>query len=325
MTDDRDLAGSANKSPYCAISHDVLQIKRSDLDLMLDAALARRVGADRHDRHDQGRTDHPAGQESADQDLRAGIDHGIDPGPGEISEKHQNRVTLDDATQNLTDSQYINPPDFTDRATNPPITSSLADELQVRSSTPRRPSTPRRLKNKDYRSREHLTPEEMAELISAASPGRDRTLITTGYIHGLRLGELINLTWDQIDLNNRLMHVTRLKGGTSATHPIPAVELELLLDLAGESAGRYVFTSRQSERISGTTVRRIIRLAGNKLDLVYKVHQVHPHMLRHSCGYKLAADGVDTRAIQAYLGHRSIQCTVRYTEIAPGRFEGLWE
>ena len=48
--------------------------------------------------------------------------------------------------------------------------------------------------------------------------------------------------------------------------------------------------------------------------------KIHPHMLRHSCGYKLANDGVDTRTIQGYLGHKSIQHTVRYTELAPTRF-----
>jgi type 1 fimbriae regulatory protein FimB/type 1 fimbriae regulatory protein FimE len=47
-------------------------------------------------------------------------------------------------------------------------------------------------------------------------------------------------------------------------------------------------------------------------------------MLRHSCSYKLANDGVDTRTIQGYLGHRSIQHTVRYTELAPTRFKSLF-
>jgi type 1 fimbriae regulatory protein FimB/type 1 fimbriae regulatory protein FimE len=52
--------------------------------------------------------------------------------------------------------------------------------------------------------------------------------------------------------------------------------------------------------------------------------RVHPHMLRHACGYKLANDGQDTRAIQAYLGHRNINHTVRYTELSPERFRGFW-
>jgi site-specific recombinase XerD len=51
---------------------------------------------------------------------------------------------------------------------------------------------------------------------------------------------------------------------------------------------------------------------------------VHPHMLRHACGYKLANDGVDTRSLQAYLGHSNIQNTTRYTALAPDRFKGFW-
>ena len=51
---------------------------------------------------------------------------------------------------------------------------------------------------------------------------------------------------------------------------------------------------------------------------------VHPHMLRHACGYKLANDGQDTRALQHYLGHRNIQHTVRYTELTSARFNGFW-
>ena len=52
--------------------------------------------------------------------------------------------------------------------------------------------------------------------------------------------------------------------------------------------------------------------------------KIHPHMLRHACGFKLANDGVGTRTIQAYLGHKSIQHTVRYTELAPTRFKSLF-
>ena len=52
--------------------------------------------------------------------------------------------------------------------------------------------------------------------------------------------------------------------------------------------------------------------------------QVHAHMLRHGCGYALANAGHDTRAIQDWLGHRSIQHTVRYTELAPTRFKDFW-
>jgi site-specific recombinase XerD len=52
--------------------------------------------------------------------------------------------------------------------------------------------------------------------------------------------------------------------------------------------------------------------------------KVHPHMLRHACGYALANKGIDTRTLQAYLGHRSINSTTRYAALAPGRFKNIW-
>ena len=51
---------------------------------------------------------------------------------------------------------------------------------------------------------------------------------------------------------------------------------------------------------------------------------IHPHMLRHGCGYALANVGHDTRALQAWLGHKNIQHTVRYPELLPHRFKDFW-
>jgi type 1 fimbriae regulatory protein FimE len=69
-------------------------------------------------------------------------------------------------------------------------------------------------------------------------------------------------------------------------------------------------------------VRKLITRAGEKAGLGFPVH---PHMLRHACGFKLANDGQDTRAIQHYMGHKNIQHTVRYTELASDRFNGFWK
>jgi type 1 fimbriae regulatory protein FimE len=69
-------------------------------------------------------------------------------------------------------------------------------------------------------------------------------------------------------------------------------------------------------------VRKIVQRAGEQARLGFPVH---PHMLRHACGFKLANEGHDTRAIQHYLGHKNIQHTVRYTELAPTRFKNFWQ
>jgi len=70
------------------------------------------------------------------------------------------------------------------------------------------------------------------------------------------------------------------------------------------------------------TARKTIRKSEEVAELQFPVH---PHILRHGCGYYLAAKGIDTRAIQEYLGHANISHTVRYTQLAPHRFDGFWD
>jgi site-specific recombinase XerD len=83
----------------------------------------------------------------------------------------------------------------------------------------------------------------------------------------------------------------------------------------------FVFTSNRGAPFAAPGFSRMIERAAIKVGLGIKAHS---HMLRHACGFKLANDGVDTRALQAYLGHRNIQNTVRYTALAPTRFKGFW-
>ena len=80
----------------------------------------------------------------------------------------------------------------------------------------------------------------------------------------------------------------------------------------------YVFVS---ERGGTFSFHRLIQRVGETAKMPFPIH---PHMLRHACGFKLANDGHDTRALQRYLGHKNIQHTVRYTEMAPDRFTDFW-
>jgi site-specific recombinase XerD len=73
--------------------------------------------------------------------------------------------------------------------------------------------------------------------------------------------------------------------------------------------------------ISPIGFHRLIQRLGEAAKMPFPIH---PHMLRHACGFKLANDGHDTRALQHYLGHKNIQHTVRYTEMAPDRFKDFW-
>jgi len=186
---------------------------------------------------------------------------------------------------------------------------------------------PLRLKNADYRSREYLTEQEVEQLISAAGRvgrhgHRDSTLIMLSYRHGLRVTELVSLRWDQVDLKQGLMHINRLKHGNASVHPVRGPELRALRRLQRDYPTLpYVFSSERKAPLTDDAIRKIVGRAGKEARLPFSVH---PHMLRHACGYKLAQAGQDTRAIQHYLGHKNIQHTVRYTQLSPDRFKDFW-
>jgi site-specific recombinase XerD len=121
-----------------------------------------------------------------------------------------------------------------------------------------------------------------------------------------------------------VLHVRRAKNGTPATHPLTGRELRALRKLLRDNSNSspIVFVSERGAPLSVSGFRRMIERATEAAGLGIKAH---PHMLRHACGYALANQGTDTRTLQAYLGHRNISNTVRYTELAPNRFRGLWK
>ena len=186
---------------------------------------------------------------------------------------------------------------------------------------------PVRPKNKQLREREYLSPQEIDKLITAAkSIGRhglrDSSMILLAYRHGLRISELVTLKWSQIDLNQGYIHILRRKNGIDATHPLFGSELRALRKVQkAYTTTDYVFVSERKAPLTEHVFRKVLKRAGEIAELNIKVH---PHMLRHSTGFKLANQGVDTRSIQHYLGHKNIQHTVRYTELAASRFKNLW-
>ena len=182
-------------------------------------------------------------------------------------------------------------------------------------------------RNADRRGREHLTPAEIDKVIAEArklgrNGHRDATMILMAYRHGLRVSELVALRWDQVDLKSGRLHVRRLKNGLPSTHPLYGPELRALRRLLREKRDtQYVFVSERKAPMTPSTFAKIIRRAGEAAEIGMPLH---PHMLRHSTGFKLANDGQDTRAIQHYLGHRNIQHTVGYTQLRADRFKDFW-
>ena len=185
--------------------------------------------------------------------------------------------------------------------------------------------TLRRLPNAAYRPREYLTEAEVDRLMEAArrrgrNGARDAAAILLAYRHGLRAQELCQLRWAQIDLRHGRLHVNRAKGGCASVHPLRGPELRALRPL--QAASPYVFVTEAGTPVTTAWFLRMIQRTGRAARLPFAIH---PHMLRHSTGYKLANDGHDTRSLAHYLGHRNLQSTARYTALAPDRFQRFWE
>jgi len=188
-------------------------------------------------------------------------------------------------------------------------------------------TVPTRPANAELRTREYLTPKEVERLIMAARDSRyghrDATLILVAFRHGLRASELCDLEWSQVEWGrNATLHVRRVKNGKPAAHPIRGDELRALRELQRQYPDSgFVFTTERGGPFTPDAINRLVKRLSERAGFPF---QVHMHMLRHACGYKLANDGHDTRAIQDWLGHRSIQHTVRYTELAPTRYKDFW-
>jgi type 1 fimbriae regulatory protein FimB/type 1 fimbriae regulatory protein FimE len=184
-----------------------------------------------------------------------------------------------------------------------------------------------RPKNAELRTREYLTETEVEKLMTAAGRNRhghrDTTMVLVAYRHGLRAAELVDLRWDQVDFKTAILHVRRVKAGTPSSHPILGDELRALRRLQREQEPKspFVFTSERGAPFTTAGFAKMVERTGVEAKFAFKTH---PHMLRHACGYALANRGHDTRALQAYLGHKNIQHTVRYTELSPTRFKDFW-
>ncbi|MDV2998308.1 MAG: ISKra4 family transposase ISCep1 [Chroococcidiopsis sp. SAG 2025] len=189
--------------------------------------------------------------------------------------------------------------------------------------------SPNSRKYEEIRIREHLLPEEVSAMRSAIKKfkgrhaHRDSTIILLCYRHGLRVAEVASLRWEQIDWNGGTIYVKRVKKGTSSVQPLSGLEIRSLRQMQRDyPASPYIFQSSRRSPLASDTIAGIVERAGKLAGLPFPVHA---HMLRHGTGYYLANRGIDTRTIQSYLGHKNIQHTVRYTELASTKFHGLWD
>ena len=176
--------------------------------------------------------------------------------------------------------------------------------------------------------RQYLTEREVDLLCDAARKRgrygqRDATMILMAYRHGLRVSELVALRWDQVDLEAGRLRVVRRKGSDDSVQPLSGVEIRALRKLRRDQpAGtRHVFVSERGAPFTTNGFFKMLSRAASSIGMT----DVHPHLLRHGTGFKLVNRGVDTRTLAAYLGHRNLANTARYTRMDAKRFDGFWQ
>jgi type 1 fimbriae regulatory protein FimB/type 1 fimbriae regulatory protein FimE len=186
--------------------------------------------------------------------------------------------------------------------------------------------------NATVRAREHLEEREVFRLIDSAgmvgktikdgrpSPNGERNsmMLFMAFRHGLRVSELTSLSLEQVLWDSSELYVKRVKGGVPSTHTLTPKEMKYLKKL-GRKTG-LIFLNTHCERLSNSSVDKMIALAGKRAGFTFRVHA---HMLRHSCGYCLANNNTGLLQIQAWLGHSNIQHTIGYTKLSTTALRGV--
>ena len=158
----------------------------------------------------------------------------------------------------------------------------------------------------------YLAPEEVQRLLSECTNPQLRAIVTISVNSGMRRGEILNLTWDNVDLRNGYLLVTQSKDGDRREVPINAAAHEVLAGIVRRLDSRHVFCDEKGRVFKGgrNAFERACKRAG--------IYDFHFHDLRHTAASFMAMAGVDLMSIKQILGHKTIQMTLRYSHLSPG-------
>jgi integrase len=159
-----------------------------------------------------------------------------------------------------------------------------------------------------------LSEKEESQLLTACAPWL-HDLVTFALHTGMRMGEILELTWRGVDLTRRTVTVLRSKNGERRTIPVNETVLRVLKEKAKvrSLASDLVFCSKAFTPMESGHLRRSFRLALSKV----KIEEFHFHDLRHTFATRLVQAGIDLYKVQQLLGHKSPIMTQRYAHHYP--------
>jgi len=189
--------------------------------------------------------------------------------------------------------------------------------------TPKRRNVPSSPARKDF-----LTATEFETLLKgterARYRARDRAALLLLFWHGMRASELCQIRLADLDQKTARLFFARAKGSRDAHHPLRGDVLRAVKRYLRErppSNLPWLFVSERGDPLTRKGVYHLVARASQHANLPFPVH---PHMLRHGCGYEILERTGDVRLAQEYLGHKDIKNTTRYTRISTRRFDRIW-
>ncbi len=164
-----------------------------------------------------------------------------------------------------------------------------------------------------------LSKDEIQKMILSTKNLNHRLIIQIGYAAGLRVSEIINLQWRDIDFARDTIHIKNAKGKKDRMVMLSSKVKEALQALDNEKIGS-VFKTNRNGKYTQRTIQKVIENATKKTGIRKKIS---PHTLRHSFATHLLEQGIDIRYIQTLLGHSKLQTTQIYTHVANNRLKNI--